>query len=247
MSDAAYDAIAREYQDSKQLPFREHYEEHTIFHLLSDLTGRSVLDLACGEGIYSRKVKLRGAGSVVGVDVSPEMVALAEARERAQPLGVEYVVADVASLGAVGRFDVVLASYLFNYARSAGELGRFCRVAFDNLKPGGVLVGFNDNPAHDPCRHPSCRKYGFEKTARDPRAEGDVVTYTLYNPDGAVFSFDNYYLSPATYEAAFAAAGFRSFAWERPRVSEAGRRLLEDGYWDELVESAPLIGMVAVR
>jgi SAM-dependent methyltransferase len=247
MSEPAYDAIAREYQVSKQLPFREHYEEHTIFRLLSDLSGRSVLDLACGEGIYSRKLKLRGAASVVGVDLSPEMIALAEARERAEPAGVEYVVGDVASLGALGRFDVVLASYLFNYARTADELGRFCRVVFENLKPGGVLVGFNDNPAHDPRRAPSCRKYGFEKIATEPRAEGDVVTYTLYNPDGAVFSFDNYYLSPATYEAAFAGAGFRSFEWARADVSEAGRRDQPDGFWDELVENAPLIGLKAVR
>ena len=56
-----YDRIGSDYQESKQLPFRLHVEEHTTFGLLPDLAGRSVVDLACGEGIYARKIMQRGA------------------------------------------------------------------------------------------------------------------------------------------------------------------------------------------
>ena len=38
-----------------------------------------MLDLACGEGIYARQFKRAGAASVMGVDVSREMIALTEA------------------------------------------------------------------------------------------------------------------------------------------------------------------------
>ena len=38
-----------------------------------------MLDLACGEGIYARQFKRAGASVVTGVDVSQEMIALAEA------------------------------------------------------------------------------------------------------------------------------------------------------------------------
>jgi hypothetical protein len=46
-----YDKVGRQYKESKRLPFRLHIEEHSMFSLLPDLAGRSVVDLACGEGI----------------------------------------------------------------------------------------------------------------------------------------------------------------------------------------------------
>ena len=55
MTDTAhsYDAIAKQYRDSKLLPFRHAIERYTVFRELGDLRGRTVLDLACGEGIYA--------------------------------------------------------------------------------------------------------------------------------------------------------------------------------------------------
>ena len=89
-----YDDIADQYRDSKLLPFRHAIERYTVFQLLSDLRGKTVLDLACGEGIYARQFKRAGASAVTGVDVSREMIALAEAEERADPLGCRYVCED---------------------------------------------------------------------------------------------------------------------------------------------------------
>lgn len=43
-----YDTIAREYRASKRLAFREHVERYTLFELLGDVAGKTVLDLACG-------------------------------------------------------------------------------------------------------------------------------------------------------------------------------------------------------
>jgi ubiquinone/menaquinone biosynthesis C-methylase UbiE len=40
-----------------------------------------VLDLACGEGFYTRRIKQRDAARVVGVDVSQPMIELARAEE----------------------------------------------------------------------------------------------------------------------------------------------------------------------
>src|SRR3712207_9011690 len=50
--------------------------------------GRSILDLACGTGIYSRLLKQRGAARVVAVDLAPEMIAVAQRLEEQTPLGV---------------------------------------------------------------------------------------------------------------------------------------------------------------
>ena len=50
-----YDSIAESYRDSKQLPFRYVVERYTLFQTLGDLRNRTVLDLACGEGFYTRQ------------------------------------------------------------------------------------------------------------------------------------------------------------------------------------------------
>lgn len=244
---AAYDLIAEQYRTSKTLPFRTALEEHTLFRLLGDVRGLHVLDLACGEGIYARKVMARGAASVLGVDVSPEMVRLGAAAEEAAPLGCRYRVDDVATLDGAGSFDVVMGVYLLNYARTVEELAAFCRAIARNLKPGGRFVGFNDNPANPPERFGEYAPYGFVKSTAGPWGEGAAVTYTLTNPDGAVFRFDNYHLAPATYARVFAEAGLRGFRWEGPWLDDAADRAFAPGYWEPFLAHPPMIGVTAVR
>ena len=86
-----YDGIAEAYRDSKQLSFRKYIEEYTFFEILGDIRGATVLDLACGEGFYTRKVKQAGAAEVTGVDLSEEMINLADEEEGIRPLGCFYV------------------------------------------------------------------------------------------------------------------------------------------------------------
>ncbi|MCY4545992.1 MAG: hypothetical protein OXD39_12205 [Gemmatimonadetes bacterium] len=59
-AESEYDAIAGAYKDSKQLSFRKYIEEYTLFETLGDIGGVKALDLACGEGFYTRKLKLAG-------------------------------------------------------------------------------------------------------------------------------------------------------------------------------------------
>ncbi len=46
-----YDAIADRYRESKRLLFRRYIERYTLFEVLGALRDRTVLDLACGEGV----------------------------------------------------------------------------------------------------------------------------------------------------------------------------------------------------
>jgi 2-polyprenyl-3-methyl-5-hydroxy-6-metoxy-1,4-benzoquinol methylase len=52
-------------------------ESYTFFRMVGALAGQRVLDLACGFGFYTRLLKQRGAAQVLGVDLSPEMIRLA--------------------------------------------------------------------------------------------------------------------------------------------------------------------------
>ena len=119
-----YDAIADRYRESKWLLFRHYIERYTLFELLGDLRDRTVLDLArCGEGVYTRQFKRAGAAEVTGVDISPAMIALAEAEERVDPLGCRYVREDAAVFTPRALVDIVTAIYLLNYAPHQGGIG----------------------------------------------------------------------------------------------------------------------------
>jgi ubiquinone/menaquinone biosynthesis C-methylase UbiE len=59
---AQYDEIAEHYKETTQLEiFR--IISHTMSHWIGDVTGRSVLDLVCGEGGGIRAIKQAGAGA----------------------------------------------------------------------------------------------------------------------------------------------------------------------------------------
>jgi ubiquinone/menaquinone biosynthesis C-methylase UbiE len=240
-----YDGIAPAYQESKLLPFRLHVEEHSTFALLPDLAGRSVVDLACGEGIYARKLVRRGAVQVVGVDISAEMIALARRAEQAVPLGIEYVLADVARVDLDRRFDVAFCSYLFNYAASQVELRTLIEGVARLVRPGGLVVGCNDYPDNPPTCYDRYRPYGFVKIGAAEPAEGSTITYRFFNPDGTVFELDNYYLPTDAYRAEFAAAGFASFNWVMPEVSSEGRAAFAAGYWDAFLDAPPIASFTA--
>ena len=91
--------------------------------LIGDLSERSVIDIACGEGFYTRMLRQRGAKKVTGVDLSEGMIALARANEAQHQLGIEYVVGDGRALDVGTEYDLAVAAYLLNYAQDRAELG----------------------------------------------------------------------------------------------------------------------------
>lgn len=239
-----YDAIAEAYRESKQLSFRVTVEGYTLERLWGDVTGLKVLDLACGEGHYTRILKNDGAADVTGVDISAEMIQLALAQEVANPIGCRYVRRDVANYDAEPDHDLVVGAYLLNYASTTEQLQAFCRTAFKALRPGGRFVGFNDNVRRDPNVAPSFERYGFKKSCPSPPAPGDEIIYDIQRADGTWFPVVNFYLTPAAYAEAFAAAGFVDFKWEGPWLNPAEA---DNPHWQDFMEHEPLAGFSARR
>jgi toxoflavin synthase len=233
-----YDDIAEQYKRSKHVVWRHHIEQFSLFELLGDLRGKSVLDLACGEGHYTRLLKAMGASCVVGVDISPGMIDLAEKSERDAPLGVEYVVADVQELDLSERFDLVVAAYLLNYASSKAEILAMCRALSRSLKPGGRFVTVNNSPLQRVSQFQATRKYGFVKSAEQEIAEGTPIRYTFFL-DGETFHVENYHLDAATYEWALQAAGLSNVQWQTMKLSPAEHPNRD--YWADFFEDPPVI------
>jgi ubiquinone/menaquinone biosynthesis C-methylase UbiE len=94
-------------------------EQPALWSLVGDsLEGLSVLDLGCGFGNFARKARSIGADSVLGIDVSENMLTVA--RERTSDIRIEYRRASVEDLMLPERgFDLVVSSLMLHYVRRA--------------------------------------------------------------------------------------------------------------------------------
>jgi ubiquinone/menaquinone biosynthesis C-methylase UbiE len=240
---AEYDAIADEYAASKQLPWRVEVEQPTLFGLMGDVRGRSVLDLACGDGIYARMLADRGASRVHGVDLSGGMIELAQRAESARPRGITYSVSDAAEVRGLGEFDVVMAAYLFNYAQDRVQLRRMAESAFRNLRPGGRLCGVNDNPRTAPSRYRYYPEFSFLRYIEKPQREGSSITWSIQPATGDACIFDNFWIPPATYREVFEEVGFADFRFVDAHVAPGA----DPAPFRDFLEDCPICGISAVR
>ncbi|MBS0208840.1 MAG: class I SAM-dependent methyltransferase [Planctomycetes bacterium] len=241
-----YDPIAEQYKRSKQQPWRTLIECFTLMELVGDLNGVAALDVACGEGFYTRLVRQRGAARVVGVDLSAGMIDLARSQEAQQQLGIQYVVGDARELAFTQEFDLVIAAYLLNYASNRDELGAMCRGIAKSLKPGGRFVTVNSNPAARFPDAPSYRKYGFETRVPGPWQEGAPITWKFYI-GAETFEIENYHLNVAVHEAAFAEAGFREVRWHAPRLADTAKAEQPAEFWSEFFDVPPVAFIECVK
>lgn len=176
------------------------------------LQGISVLDLACGDGHYSRMYADLGAERVCGVDLSAGMIELARESESINPKGIVYFVGDAAdpNLDLGGPYDMVSAIFLTCYAQDTSVLDGMASTISSLLKPGGVVIGFADNPMSELEDYgDSFVHFGILRDLELPRQTGSVVRYTIINSDKSCATFNNYWQDPNDYNESFAKAGLR--------------------------------------
>lgn len=234
-----YEGVAESYdQTFHMLPYREHIEAYSLFRLLGDLSGRAVLDLACGTGIFTRTIRRWGAARVVGVDISEDMVRVAREHEAEQPLDVEYVVGDVADLPQLGQFDDAVGIYLLGYADSRATIVAMARSIARNLRPGGRCVTYfvSPNVSSEPGYY---RPYGVDFHVDPQVKDGDLMYFSLILGDTVTPRLSNYYWHLETVADAFSEAGFTNIRWIAPELSEQGRARYGDGFWDNYLKALP--------
>nr|WP_062339446.1 class I SAM-dependent methyltransferase [Herbidospora sakaeratensis] len=223
-----YDQVAESYQQADLAAFRTLVEAHSLLDTLGPADGLRVLDVACGEGFYTRRFADLGAGQVVGVDSSAEMVRLGRSAEEEQPRGIVYHVHDAARMPVLGEFDVVAATYLLHYAVDLDHMRAMCDAMAANLRPGGRLLTLIPNPAMDPSG-PSPGKYGFSLDWPLHPVDGDPATLNVA-VGGSTVSVSLRYWSERTYREVIADAGYTDVRWHPLRVSPDAPRAFFDDY-----------------
>ncbi|HTI51743.1 MAG TPA: class I SAM-dependent methyltransferase [Planctomycetaceae bacterium] len=235
---AEYDSIARQYRRSKDLPFRVYSEVPDHLQLLGKLSELSVLDVACGEGFYTRLIRQAGAARAVGVDVSSGMIELARQQEAQSPLGIEYICHSVEGMPQLKPFDIVSTAFLLNTAPNAAALVAMAASLAANLKPGGRLVAtLGDLGSHPGVNY---RPYGMATDFAAPLAEGAPYSITFLLGDDT-FTITDFAWSRSTIENALSSAGFVSIRWRPPTITADGLARFGSEFWQTYLEYPPVI------
>jgi len=135
--------------------------------LLDPQPGECILDAACGNGIFARKLASMGA-QVVGFDYSTQMIA--HAKELRTGWDIQFSVIDAtdyAQVTALGRFDKAVSNMA---VMDISDIAPLFRAVYAMLKPGGVFV-FS---AEHPC---------FQTPGNDFMPDGSLVTKRYIEPE----------------------------------------------------------------
>lgn len=136
----SYDALTWDVDYSR---WADYVEKHFA---RSSRPVESVLDLACGTGSLTWELALRGY-RVTGVDLSPEMLALAEEKSRELEPRPRFLCRSMEQLRLPNRVDACVCCLdSVNYVLQPKKLREAFHRVFDCLEPGGVFLFDADTP-----------------------------------------------------------------------------------------------------
>ena len=165
--------------------------------LLDPQPGEHILDVGCGDGTLTLKIKEAGA-DVVGIDNSLSMVAAAKAR------GLDARLMDAAQLKFGEAFDAAFSNATLHWVL---DKERAARAIWFALKPGGRFAG---------------EMGGDGNLARLREALDDVLVARGFGPPTYAA---NWYPTPEEFAAVYEQAGFKDVdarLIERPTELEHG-------------------------
>jgi SAM-dependent methyltransferase len=181
----AFETLAESY--AVKAPTKAHnayYERPAMLSLLPPVENKRVFDAGCGPGIYTEWLVLHGA-LVVACDLSPKMLALAEARLQGRA---SFFKADLAAplvFLESAQFDIVLSALALEYVRDwLAVFKEFYRV----LRPGGLLLFSAGHPSDEFYdHHPTGNYFQVERVEYEWRGFGPPVMVPYYRrPLGAM-------------------------------------------------------------
>ncbi len=112
--------------------------------MFPDIQGKRAVDLGCGLGWVCRWMRENGASSVLGIDLSENMIM--KAKEKTNDTAIEYQVEDLDKLNLPSAScDFVFSSLTFHYIQ---DFDRLIQTIHQGLKPSGHLVFTMEHPIY---------------------------------------------------------------------------------------------------
>ena len=235
MNETGYDEIAGWYDEAVRsgplAPFHE-WSIPIVLDLAGEVRGRRVCDLACGQGIVSRRLADGGA-EVIGVDVSAGMLDFARGYEEDDPRGVTYLRGDAQRLDGVAdeTFDGVVCNMAL---MDIPDLSATLRTVSRILRPGGWFVFSVVHPVLQTPGSPRWVVEGGEIVGVELRGYFAEGFWRRDNEEGVRGRVGAYHRTLSTYVNGLSCAGLRI------------ERLLEPRAGGPFAESSPVYENVPV-
>ncbi len=103
------------------------------------VTGCNILELGAGTGRHAQELTILGH-SVIGVDISQEMLSKAQSSCAGNPL-TSFKAGDVRTIRLNQQFGAVISLFhVFSYQTTNDDIAAFLRTAASHLKSGGLLL-----------------------------------------------------------------------------------------------------------
>ncbi len=219
MTQTSYNDIAEWYDH--YLQDRPVYTEvilPNLLELVGKFPGENICDLACGQGWVARELARRGA-QVTGIDLAPQLLALAQRYEEQESLGILYLQGDAQHADPLSDSSFtgcVCVMALTNIP----DLQAVFQTARRILKPGGWFVFAIPHPCFEtphaqwtPLPHPE------QAIARIVTRYFDERHWFSSNPDGVRGRVGEHHRMLSTYLNALSVAGFALERAIEPRPS----------------------------
>jgi trans-aconitate methyltransferase len=128
---STFSSLSDEYQQKASL---QQDASIKLFELLALGKGENVLDLGCGPGHLTRKIRDWTTGVVFGVDPSETMIA--KARRNCQKLAVTFLTAQAETFETTQTFDAIFCNSAFQWFNDPAKALANCHRV---LRPGGRI------------------------------------------------------------------------------------------------------------
>lgn len=117
---------------------RQYIIDPSLLKILGRVTDQQILDAGCGNGYLCRLLSTKGA-KMTGVDVSKRFIEIAEAKEKHNPLHIQYHVGSLCKLSmfADETFDATVSNIVLSDLQ---DLNQAFQELYRVLKKGGKLV-----------------------------------------------------------------------------------------------------------
>ncbi|HEY8350332.1 MAG TPA: class I SAM-dependent methyltransferase [Clostridia bacterium] len=221
-----WDEMARVYEDftEKDDSYSYAIEWPCIQKMLPPLNNKRILDLGCSTGRYSFLFEKENPLSVVGVDISENMLDIAKEKARLRGSKVRFIKADISDpdIFANGKYDFIFSSTTFHYIEDIKSL--FLNIS-NALDDNGVCIVSLMHPVYT-------AQYPADKNGEFPSDDEWVVRYLdkskrayiqpwiEYNDDIENFLSTSYHHTVSDYFNAIIDAGFRIERVEEPYPPE---------------------------
>lgn len=135
---------------SELAPFYDLLMSHVNFKGVTDFylklaklhnwKGRRILDLACGTGNISLELFRQGY-SVTGIDLSQEMLTMAEEKVRSAGFEPDFYCQNMINLQVPDSYDLVISAFdSMNYILKEEDLSLVFGRVYEALNPGGFFI-----------------------------------------------------------------------------------------------------------